>query len=167
MLTIGLDLLFWFCRNKQRKIIHMLHTLDFKGWENFTPWCVPTAISLLTGSPVGHMHSRAAMIQNIARKDVKGVFAEEAVLLLREQGYNAVPIDMISRWKTPPSIEKFLAGRSSYEMVMPVMFATNDHMMTAHFGYAADNWTKKPVPIASFPKLNREVVAAWVVSKAK
>lgn len=141
----------------------MLHKLDFNGWENVTTWCVPTAIAFLTGAPVGHMHSRAAMMQNKPRKDVSGIYLEEAVLLLREQGYKAIPIDMESRWSTPPSIRKFLSERTPYEMMMPVMFATNDHMMTAHYGYAADNWTKKPVPIAEFPKLERKVVASWVV----
>ena len=144
----------------------MLHTLDFTGWENVTAWCVPTSISFLTGAPIGHMHSRAAFMQNKARKDVKGVYQEEAVLLLREQGYKAIPIDMETRWQTPPTIQKFLAERSPYEMSMPVMFATNDHMMTAHYGFAADNWTKKPVPISQFPKLGRKVVAAWVVMEA-
>lgn len=140
----------------------MLHKLQTHDWD-YTMYCVPSAISLLTGAPIGHTHSRAAFMQDKARKDVKGVYIEEAVLLLREQGYKAIPIDMETRWHTPPTIEKFLAGRSPYETSMPIMFATNDHMMTAHYGFAADNWTKKPVPINQFPKLGRKVVAAWVV----
>jgi len=143
----------------------MLHTLDFNGWDNITAWCVPTAIAFLTGAPVGHMHSRAAFIQDKARKDVKGVYIEEAVLLLREQGYKAIPIDMESRWGAPPTIRKFLNERTSYEKVMPMMFATPDHMITAHYNYVADNWTKKPVPVCDFPKLGRKVVAAWTVIK--
>ena len=143
----------------------MLHTLDFSGWDNVTAWCVPTAIAFLTGAPVGHMHSRAAFMQNKPRKDVSGVFVEEAVLLLREQGYKAIPIDMESRWGTPPSIRKFLNERTAYEKVMPIMFATPDHMITAHYNYVADNWTKKPVPIEKFPQLDRKVVSAWTVAK--
>lgn len=143
----------------------MLHKLDFTGWENNTPWCVPTAIALLTGSPVGHMHSRVAMMQDIARKDVKGVQHNESILLLGEQGYKAIPIDMDERWPKPPTIKKFLDGRSSYEKSMTIMFSTGSHMMTAHFNYAADNWTKKPVPIEDFPQLKRRVIASWVVSQ--
>lgn len=142
----------------------MLYKLQTQDWD-YTMYCVPTAISFLTGAPVGHMHSRAAFMQNKARKEVQGVYLEEAVLLLREQGYKAIPIDMESRWGTPPTIRRFLDERTSYEKVMPIMFATPDHMITAHYGYAADNWTKKPVRIEDFPKLGRKVVAAWVVTK--
>jgi hypothetical protein len=144
----------------------MLHSIDFTGWENMVPYCVPTAISFLTGAPVAHMHSRAAFMQNKSIKDVKGVFLEEAVLLLREQGYKAIPIDMAGTFSEPPTIRKFLASRTKYQFCMPIMFATQEHMMTAQYGFAADNWTKKPVPIENFPKLNRKVVASWIVAKS-
>jgi hypothetical protein len=48
---------------------------------------------------------------------------------------------------------------------MPIMFSTTEHMMTAQYGFAADNWTKKPVAIENFPKLNRPVTAAFIVMK--
>lgn len=50
----------------------MLHTFDTKGWEANTAYCVPTAISFLTGVPLIHSHSRAAFMQNISLKDVEG-----------------------------------------------------------------------------------------------
>lgn len=140
----------------------MLKPLNLEGW-NMTAWCVPSAIAMLTGAPVGHMHVRAAFIQNTALKDVKGVFTEEAVLLLREQGYKAIPIRLTERYNKPPTIRQFLNDRTAYEFSMPIMFSTPKHMMVAHMGFAGDNWTKKPVAINQFPKLGRLVESAWVV----
>lgn len=144
----------------------MLHALNLDGWEH-TAWCVPSAIAMITGAPVGHMHSRAAMLRNEKLTKVSGVFLDEAILLIREQGYNATPIDMVSRYGIAPTIRKFFAGRTQYEFCMPIMFSTINHMMTCHMGYAGDNWTKKPVPIAEFPKLSRKVIAAWVVTEKR
>jgi hypothetical protein len=144
----------------------MLAKLDFSGWENNTPWCVPTAVSLVSGVPVAHMHSRAAFIQNKAIMDVKGVFWEEAILMLREQGYKASMIDIAGRFNgKPPTIRSFLASRTKYEYCMPIMFSTMTHMMAAQYGFVADNWTKKAVPIEEFPKLSREVTTAYIVMK--
>lgn len=142
----------------------MLHTLNLDGWER-TAWCVPSAIAMLTGAPVGHMHVRAAFMQNKSLTAVQGVFCEEAVLLLREQGYKATPIDLVARYSNAPTIQRFFKDRTPYEFCMPIMFATADHMMTCHMGFAGDNWTKKPVPISLFPKLRRLVTNAWIVSE--
>lgn len=142
----------------------MLHTLNLDGWER-TAWCVPSAIAMLTGAPVGHMHVRAAFMQNKPLKDVQGMFHAEAVLLLREQGYKAVPIDLAARYEKPPTIQRFFKERTPFEFCMPIMFSTGDHMMTCHMGFAGDNWTKRPVPVTEFPKLRRTVVAAWIVSE--
>jgi len=120
---------------------------------------------MLTGAPVGHMHVRAAFMQNKSLTAVQGVFLEEAVLLLREQGYNATPIDLAARYSAAPTIRKFFAERTAFEFCMPIMFSTAGHMMTCHMGFAGDNWTKRPVPVAQFPQLSRKVVAAWVVSE--
>lgn len=142
----------------------MLHTLNLDGWEH-TAWCVPSAVAMLTGALVGHMHVRAAFMQNKPRTKVDGMFLDEAVLLLHEQGYKATPIDLAARYSTAPTIRKFVAERTAFEFCMPIMFSTADHMMTCHMGFAGDNWTKRPVPVAQFPELNRKVIAAWVVSE--
>jgi hypothetical protein len=143
----------------------MLKTLDLKGWKH-TAWCGPSAVAMITGQPVGHMHVRAAFLRQEKLTDVKAIYLQEAVLLLKEQGYRATPIDMVARYNdTAPTIKKFLADRTNYEFMMPIMFATHDHLMTAHMGFAGDNWTGKPVPIAEFPKLRRRVVAAFVVTE--
>jgi hypothetical protein len=148
----------------------MLHTFDTKGWEANTAWCVPTAISFLTGVPLIHSHSRAAFMQDISLKEVKGVYSTEAVLLLREQGYKVQQIKLKDTYDDAPKLSVFLKNRTSYEKAMPLMITVEDnkdfsHMITAHFEYAADNWTMKPVPIRDFPHLNKYVTSAFIVMK--
>ncbi len=53
---------------------------------------------------------------------------------------------------------------------MPLMIAIEDskefsHMITAHYGYIADNHTMKPVPINTYMYLNKYVTEAWVITK--
>ena len=138
----------------------MLHAVETRGWEANTAWCVPTSISFLTGVPLIHSHSRAAFIQDKKLKEVKGVYASEALLMLREQGYKGEQIDLASRYSDAPLLKRFLDERTSYEKCMPLMIQIEDskkfcHMIVSHFGFAADNHTMKPVPIAQFPHLNK------------
>ena len=141
----------------------MLKALDFSGW-NSAAWCVPSAISMITGIPVAFMHMRAAFHRQISLKEVEGLYCEEAILLLGEQGYRVHQIDLDARYGgNPPTIQKFLKDRTPYEFCMPIYFTTVDHAMVCHMGYAGDNWTKKPVPIADFPMLRRKVCTAFVV----
>lgn len=148
----------------------MLHAIDSRGWETSKAWCVPTAISFLTGVPLIHSHSRAAFLQGIAMKSVEGVYADEALLLLREQGYKGEQVKLSERYFDAPTLRRFLKERSPYEMCMPMMIQIEDsnkfcHMVSAHFNYAADNHTMKPVQIDRFPHLRKYVTGAWVVSK--
>lgn len=148
----------------------MLHTIDTRGWEKETAWCVPSAISFLTGIPLIHSHSRAAFIQEKKLKDVEGVYADEALMLLREQGYKGKRIELKERYNSSPTLRKFFKDRTSYEMCMPIMVQIEDskdfcHMLTCHYNFAADNHTMKPVPIDEFPHLREYVTGAWVVSK--
>jgi len=148
----------------------MLHAINSKGWTTKTAWCVPTAISFLTGSPLIHTHSRAAFIQEKTLDSVKGVYATEALLLLREQGYQSSQIKLLDRYEKAPKLKSFLDERSSYEKCMTMMIQIEDnkefcHMITVHFDYAADNWTMKPVPTKDFPNTDKYVTAAWIVSK--
>lgn len=148
----------------------MLHKVDTKGWEKHTAWCVPTSISFLTGIPLIHSHSRAAFIQNKKLKEVKGIHTGDALLMLREQGYKGEQIYLSERYNDPPTLQKFLQDRTSFEMCMPLMIAIEDkkgfsHMITAHFGYAADNHTMKPVELPVFPWLKKYVTEAWIISK--
>lgn len=143
----------------------MLTVIDLKGWEK-TSWCVPSAIAMLTGANVGVMHSRAAFLLDQKISDVKGITDGEAIILLREQGYKAIPIDLASRYDgKPPTVSRFLKERTNYEKVMPVYFTTKDHAMCAQYGFAGDNHTKKPVPVEQFPHLSKKVCSAYIVVK--
>lgn len=149
----------------------MLYKIETRGWEANTAWCVPSAISFLTGIPLIHSHSRAAFIQDKKLNDVQGVYAAEALLMLREQGYKGEQISLNTRYgNKPPTLLRFLNDRTSFEKCMPLMIQIEDskdfcHMVTAHFDFAADNHTMKPVPIKKFPHLRKYVTGAWVVSK--
>ena len=146
----------------------MLHPVNFENWKH-TAWCVPTTISILTGAPVGHMHVRAAFIQNIALKKVERVFLDEAVLMLREQGYRAIPINLTNRYTEAPTLRHFLKDRTSYEKVMPLMICiaweTGSHMLAAHMGMVSDTKTSgKAVPSGSYKWIGKHVIYASVVS---
>jgi hypothetical protein len=148
----------------------MLHAIDTRGWEANTAWCVPSAVSFLSGASLIHTHSRAAFIQDKKLKEVQGVYASEALLMLREQGLKGEQIDLSSRYSEAPRLDKFLKERTAYEMCMPLMIQIEDskkfcHMVCSHFDYAADNHTMKPVSIEQFPHLRKYVTGAWVVSR--
>jgi hypothetical protein len=148
----------------------MLYKVDTRGWEANTAWCVPTAVSFLSGIPLIHSHSRAAFIQNKKLKEVQGVYASESLLMLREQGMKGEQIQLADKYSDAPTLRRFLDNRTSYEKCMPLMIQIEDkknfcHMISAHFGYAADNHTMKPVPIDKFPHLKKLVTGAWIISK--
>lgn len=147
----------------------MLYNIDTKGWEGHTAWCVPTAISFLTGIPLIHSHSRAAFIQNKNLKDVASVYSDEACILIHEQGFIAHRINLEERYDKPCTLIRFMKEREPYEKVMPLMIviqANNfSHMLACHYNYCADNWTMKPTPIDKFPNNRKFVTEAWVISK--
>lgn len=148
----------------------MLYSIETRGWEANTAWCVPTAISFLSGIPLIHSHSRAAYIQNKKLTEVSGVYAAEALLMLREQGYKGEQVALKERYSDTPTLQKFMRERSSYEKCMPMMIQIEDsktfcHMIAAHFNFAADNHTMKPVQIEQFPHIRKKVTGAWIVSK--
>ena len=148
----------------------MLHAIDTRGWEKATAWCVPTCISFLCGIPLIHSHSRAAFIQEKKLTEVDGVYAGEALLLLREQGYKGTKIKLLERYSEAPTLRKFLKDRTPYEMSMPLMIQIEDkgtfcHMISCWQNFCADNWTMKMVRDKDFPHLKKYVTSAWVVSK--
>ena len=150
----------------------MLHSVDIKGWEKNTAWCVPTCISFLTGCPLIHAQSRAAFFQNKALKDVEGVYVSEAILMLYEQGYKVEQIKLLDQYDEAPTLKAFLENRTPYQKCMPLLIIIEDknkfsHAITAHYDYVADNHTMKPVPVLKFPHLKKYVTNAWIVSKKR
>lgn len=148
----------------------MLHNVSVQGWGLNTAWCVPTALSMITGIPLAHAHSRAAFVQGKALKDVKGVDNESATFLFREQGYYLQKIDLEARFPTPVSISKFMKeGRTDFEKCIPMylVIKTNrgSHAICAHFDYVGDNRTMKPVPTETFWAKNKLVLEAHKIMK--
>lgn len=149
----------------------MLHKIDTKGWEEHTAWCVPTAISFLTGAPLIHTHSRAAMMQNISISKVKGMHIAEAILLLNEQGYHVKELDLRGEYENnPPTLQRFIRDRTGLEIVLPLMISIEDskdfcHMITSHFAHIADNHTMKPVPVNEYVHRRKWVCSAHIVMK--
>lgn len=145
----------------------MLHKIETKGWEANTAWCVPTAVSLLSGAPLIHTHSRAAFLQDKALTDVKGVYCHEAILLLHEQGYRVEEVKL----DEPVRFLEFMKNhRTPYQKCLPMMICIEKksdfcHMIAAHFDYVADNWTMKPVTFGDYIHKRSWVVGAWTVIK--
>ena len=150
----------------------MLQSVETKGWTKKTAWCVPTVVSFISGMPLIHSHSRAAFIQDKTLDDVSGVYASEAILLLREQGYRSKQISLMDEYSDAPKLSKFMNDRTSYQKCMPMMIQVEGksdfcHMICSQYGMVADNWTMKPVAVDKFPHKNRFVTGAWVVEKVK
>jgi len=145
----------------------MLRPIDRNAYKG-TAWCVPSAISMITGISLKESHTRAAVLRNIDIEDVSGMWNQEAVLMLYEQGYKAVPVDLASRYakKTPygPTLKRFLEERTPMEYANMMYIAVHGHALCAHMGYVGDNSTGRPVPMNQFPKLGRLTKAAYIVA---
>jgi len=146
----------------------MLHPLDLSKMTG-TAWCVPSAISMLTGYPVEKAHSRAAFLQNKSYEDVQGVYIDESILMLHELGFKVKQIDLGKRYagelKCGPTLKRFFNDLKKYrdEFLQPMIVFTSTHALTHHMGWAGDNWTKRPVPTNDFPKPHRLVDSAYMV----
>ena len=143
----------------------MLNAQKTENWKS-QAWCGPSALSILTGMDLGVAHSRAAFINDKMIKDVEGVYTEDLLILLGEQGKKTIRVDLKSRFPDlmcGPTISRFMASRKPDEYMQPMLLVLPDHFVTAHMNWMCDNWTKKPVPVKDFPKLGRIVVDAYIV----
>lgn len=149
----------------------MLHTINTKGWSLKTAWCVPTAISFISGSPLIHTHSRAAFMGGINLEEVKGVAIDDAIVLLHEQGFVSKQICLRDRFgDEAPTLKEFMNSRTAYEMCVPLFIVIEKkpsfcHAVALHFNYLADNWTMKPTHVDEFPNNDAFVTAAFVAEK--
>lgn len=146
----------------------MLHKLNLEGFGGGTKWCGPSAVSILTGRPLAHTTAMLAYAEDIPYDEVGGVWREDAVLMLHTLGYRCVPIDVVSRFSDTecgPTLKRFWEERRMDEVVNPLLIEIHGHLLTSHYGFAADNWTGGPVPLAQFPKQRRLVKWAGIVTK--
>ena len=143
-----------------------LTPLDSDTWGR-TAWCGPSALAMLTGQTLGSAHSRFAFMQDKAVRDIKGVFIPEMLMALSDQGKMAEPINLMGRYpdhKYGPSIKRFMKERPlGDERMYPLLISTHNHLLCGQMDWLGDNWTKRPVPMAKFPKLNRNVDQAWII----
>jgi hypothetical protein len=144
----------------------MLKPINKKSYDG-TAWCVPSAVSMITGQSLLESHRRAAVLQHIDVGDVSGMWDREAALMLYELGYTATPIDLVSRYagKTPcgPTLKRFLNERTREEYASVLYITVHGHALTAHMGYVGDNSTGRPVPMDRFPKLGRLTKSAYII----
>jgi len=145
--------------------IHNITENDWKG----TKWCVPSAISLLTGRPLFETHQLAAYLTN-RRLDAKmDLYVEECAVLLGEYGYRMEPINLAKKYrnnKCGVTVRRFVGDLNGFEKVMPIIFFSHNHAMVTHMGYVADNSTLKPVHPNDFVSKNALVVEAYIVMKS-
>lgn len=149
-----------------------LSPLNFKGFENKTLWCVPTAYSFITGVPLKDSHSLFAYVQKKAVNAVKGVFIDELREALAVNRKGLKPIDVYGRYHATtsngPTIERFFKERTFEEKMNPVVCVVTGnngttHMILMHMNFVMDNWTKRPVSIDDFPQTRRKVLEAYQV----
>lgn len=133
----------------------MLSRVDTKGYTKPTVWCGPSAVSILTGRPLVETTSRLAVAGGISYKQLDGVWSEDCLLVLHDYGFSHQEIPVVGS----PRLSTFMRTPRPF----PMLIELPGHLITAHFGYCADNWTMKPVPFADFPKPNRRVIAAWSI----
>lgn len=146
----------------------LLKPLDKTGYTKDVEWCGPSAISILAGRPLAETTSALSKLREESYSELDGVWPQEVVLILSQYGYKSKPLPLMERYPdTPygPTLKRFLNERQGMELVMPLLIEVQNHLLVAHMGFAADNWTKKPVPIKSFPKLGRLVKSVYMVSK--
>lgn len=146
----------------------MTHPLNTEGYSRGDVWCVPSAVSLLTGKLLVETAQRLASIRDQRYADLEGVWTEEAVLLLYEYGYRATAVPVVERFKDTvcgPTLRRFMEERQPMEVVNPLLIELDTHVVVSHFSFLFDNWVPKGAQIESFPKPTRLVKAAWIITK--
>ena len=148
----------------------MIKPYDLTGYTKAKRWCGPSAVALLTGAPLAHTTARSAAMTGTPYAEVEGVWPEEAVLLLHELGYKAVPVDLVARYPDAPygpTLKRYMAERRTYdpwEEYHPTLIEVHGHLLCGHYGMLFDNGTPKGAPVAFFPKTGRLVKRAWIVT---
>lgn len=102
-----------------------------------------------------------AFIRGETYAEVEGVQPEELILALHNLGFTVTRIDL-SRLMT---LKTYMSTRPATQKVEPALVFTHKHVLTAHFDYLADNWTKKPVHFSEFPKTGRLVTDAYTIRR--
>ena len=149
--------------------MHNLHALDWShrpATKNGKFWCVPSALSVLTGLP--YATCTEACVRNGAAstyEDLEAVAMTQIVLALRDLVPTATvtEVDLAARFpdlKAGPTLRRYMAERDVDETVYPLLISVNTHLIAGHRGWLGGNDVKRPCPVSMFPQLTRNV--NWV-----
>lgn len=145
----------------------MLYKVQTEDYSKSTRWCGPAALATLTGMPLVQATEVLTRIHGGSYTDLDGVWPEDVIIALNEQGKRATQIDMIKRYPTLTHgrmLENFLRDRTAYEKINPMLIQVDNHFVSAHMDYLCDNWVMSPTHWTKFPKLGRKVKNAWVIT---
>jgi len=145
-----------------------LKPIDSTGYSKGKEWCGPSALALLTGCTLVEASEHLTRIRQQPYNELVGVYSEELAIALHERGYRCDPIDIIGRFPDTthgPTLRRFMASRQPYEVINPVLVSVDGHVLVTHMYHAGDNWTKRMVEFDKFPKPNRLVKEAFVITK--
>ena len=146
-----------------------IKAIDSTGYSKSTQWCVPSAIAMLTGLPLREATQLLSRIRQEPYHELKGTWTEEAVIALNELGYRSTPLDIAGRFSDTthgPTLRRFMNNRLPQEISNPLLIMVEGHALVSHWGLLGDNSTGgHMVPVARFPKPNRLVKEAFIITK--
>lgn len=144
----------------------LLKPIDATGYTRKKKWCVPSAISTLTGLPLSVTTARCAHADGTAYSEVSGVLLSDALLVLAGLGWRHKAVDLPARFPTlkqGPTLTRYMHTRSLEEIAMPILLSTGYHAFAGHGYFLSGNDTMYPVGWESFPKLGRKVCEVCVL----
>lgn len=145
----------------------MIHPLDLTGYSKAEQWCGPSALSLITGAPLAETTKRFAYMQGEAYQKLSGVYAEELLLALWEQGWKAENVGLLDRYpklQMGPTLARYMRERPKIEVINKLLINVTGHFIVAHGRYLFDNWVPRGATIDTFPKPRRHVQHVWIVT---
>jgi hypothetical protein len=146
-----------------------LKPIDATGYSKLQQWCVPSALSIITGAPLKETTEILTRISGRSYQELEGCWMEDAVLALNEYGFTAKPINIIDRFSDTthgPTLTRFFSERQPHEVINPLLVAVNAHAIVTHYNYIFDNSTGGlPVTPDYFPKTHRLVKEAYIIER--
>lgn len=143
---------------------HNLHPVSKA--TNTVQWCVPSALSSLTGCDYGSAaHACIANGAALFYNELSGVQIDTTILALRQLVPTATVEQVNLRARYPslalgPTLKRYMREREQAEVLNPCLIGVNNHMIVGHLAVLSGNDTMGPVPYTMFPKLGRNV--NWV-----
>lgn len=144
-------------------------SLDLTGYGGSVVWCGPAAMSFLTGLPVRVSHARLSAAMGERYQETEGVHVPTLLMALKAEGLHPARVDTEGLWpgrKHGPSLATFAGDFTAPDLLLihvPSHFIVG-HCLSSATKRLADNWTRKPVAPAAFPKPGRVVLDVYRLS---